>query len=77
MATPKGIKVSIWIFAGFQQMDRQGSQNLNIDTFFKPPVTSAHVVFGTERYPDNSLSLNYDNYDYTQAYGHIKKLSRL
>ena len=43
------------------------------DTFKKPFVTSAHVVIGTERYPDNSLLLNYDDDDYSQGYGQIKE----
>ena len=54
LGTQQGINVPIWIFKGFQQMDRQHSQNLNNDTFYRPPVTSAHVAIGTERYPDNS-----------------------
>ena len=33
LGTQEGINVPIWVFAGFQQMDRQDSQNLNNDTF--------------------------------------------
>ena len=54
-------------------MDRKNSQNLNNDTSYIPPVTSAHVVIGTERYPDNSLLLNYDDHDYSQAYVQINE----
>ena len=61
------------IFVGFQEMDRQDSQNLNNDTFYRPPVISAHVVIGTERYPANSFLLNYDDENYSQAYGETKE----
>ena len=73
LGTQEGINVPIWIFTGFQQMDGQNSQNLNNDTFYRPAVTSAHVVIGRERYPDNSLLLNYDDDDYSQGYGQIKE----
>ena len=46
---------------------------MNNDTFYRQPVRSAHVVIGTERYPDNSLILNYDDYDYSQEYGQTKE----
>ena len=74
--TQEGINVPIWIFVGFQQMDRKDSQNLNSDTFYRPPVTSAHVVIGTERYPHNSLLLIYDDDNYSQAYGQTKEALR-
>ena len=34
----------IWIFIGFQQQDRQNSQNLNNDTFCRLPVVSAQCI---------------------------------
>ena len=73
LGTQEGINVPILIFVGFQQMDRQDSQNLNNDTFHRPPVTSAHVVIGTEGHRDNNLLLNYDNDDCSQAYGQIRE----
>ena len=73
MGTQEGINAPICIFACFQQMDRQNSQNLNNDTFYRFPVTSAHVVIGTERYPDNSLLLDYNDDNYSQGYGQIKE----
>ena len=74
LGTHEGINFPIWIFVGFQQIERQDSQNLNNDTFYRSPVTSAHVVIGTERYPDNSLLSNYDEDDYSQGYGQIKEV---
>ena len=37
---------------GFQQRDRQDSQSLNNDSFFRLPVTSGQGNIGTEKYPD-------------------------
>ena len=49
LGTQEGMKVPIWNFVGFQQNERQDSQILIKDTFYRPPVTSAHFVLGTER----------------------------
>ena len=74
--THEGINIPIWIIVGFQQQDRQNSQNENNDTFYRPPVTSAQCIIGTEKYPDSSILLNYDNDDYNQGYGQIKEAFR-
>ena len=49
LGTQEGIKVPRWIIVGFQQIDRQDSQNLNIDTFHRHPVTGAQCIIGTEK----------------------------
>ena len=46
------MNVPIRIIVGFRQRDRKYSQNLNNDTFFKPPVTNSQGSIGTEKYPD-------------------------
>ena len=76
LGTPEGIKVPIWIIVGFQQSDRQHDQNLNNDTFYRPLVTSAQCIIGTEKYPDSAILLNYDDDDYSQGYGQIKEAFR-
>ena len=53
LGTQEGKNVPIWIIVGFQRRDRQDSQNLTNDTFFRPPVSSCQCIIGTERYPDN------------------------
>ena len=63
---------SIWFIIGFQQRDRQDSQNLNNDTFFKLPVTTAHCNNGTENYSDAGILLIFDIDDYSQSYGQIR-----
>ena len=73
LGTQEGINVPIWIFVAFQQMDRQNDQNLNNDTFYRPLVTSAQCIIGTEKYPDSGILLNYNDDDYSQGYGQIKE----
>ena len=73
LGTQEGINVPIWIFVGFQQSDRQNDQNLNNDTFYRPLVTSAQCIIGTEKYPDSSILVTYNDDDYSQAYGQIKE----
>ena len=53
LGTQEGINVPIWIIIGFQQQDRQNSQNENNDTFYRPSVISAQCIIGTEKYPDS------------------------
>ena len=71
------MNIPIWIIVSFQQRVRQDSQNFNNDTSYKPPVTSAQCIIGTEKYPDNSIILNYDDDDYIQGYGQIKEAFRV
>ena len=72
--TPEGINVPIWIYAVFQQSDRQHDQNLNNDTCYRMPVTSAQCTIGTEKYPDSAILLNYNDDNYSQGYGQIKEV---
>ena len=76
LGTQEGISIPTWIFIAFQQNDRQHDQNLNNDTFVRLPVISAQVIIGTERYPDAGIILNYDDDNYSQAYGLIKETFR-
>ena len=76
LGTQEGVNIPTWVFVGFQQNDRQHDQNLNNDTFVRLPVISAQVIIGTERYPDSAILLNYEDDDYSQAYGQIKEAFR-
>ena len=58
LGTQEGITVPIWIIVAFQQNDRRNNQNLNNDTFYRPLVTSAQCIIGTEKYPDSGILLN-------------------
>ena len=76
LGSHENMNVPIWIIIGFQQRDRQDSQNLNNDTFFRLPVVSAQCIIGTEKYPDAGILLNYDDDDYCQVYHQIKEAFR-
>ena len=73
LGSQENMKVPIWIIIGFQQQDRQDSQNLNNDTFCRLPVVSAQCIIGVEKYPDAPVLLNYDDDDYSQGYHQIKQ----
>ena len=49
LGSQENMNVPIWIIIGFQQQDRQDSQNLNNDTFCRLPVVSAQCIIGTEK----------------------------
>ena len=72
LGSDENMNVPIWIITGFQQRDRQDSQNSNNDSFCRLPVTSAQCIIGTEKYPDVGILLNYDDDDYSQGYSQIK-----
>ena len=65
--------VPLWIFVGFQEIERQVSQNLNKVSFYRPPVTSAQCPIGTKNYPDSATLLIYDDDEYSQRYSQIKE----
>ena len=46
---------------------------MNNDTFYRPLVTSAQCIIGTEKYPDGGILLNYNDDNYSQGYGQIKQ----
>ena len=73
LGAQEGVNVPIWIFVAFQQSAKQNDQNLNKDTFFGAPVTSAQCIIGTEKYPDSAILLHYEDDDYSQGYGQIKE----
>ena len=77
VGTQEGINVPIWIIVGFQQKERQDSQKLNNDRFFRPPVTSAQCLISTEKDPDSSKLLNYDDDNYSQGYAQIEEVFRV
>ena len=76
LGTQEGINDPIWTLISFRQQDRQNSQNENNDMFYRPSVTSAQCIIGTEKYPDSGILLNYDDDDYNQGYGQIKEAFR-
>ena len=73
LGAQEGINVPIWIIIGFQQSDRRHDKNLTNDTFYRPPVTSAQCIIGTEKNPDSAILINYNEDDYSQGYGLSKQ----
>ena len=73
LGSQENMNVPIWIIIGFQQQDRQDSQNLNNDTFCRLPVVSAQCSIGTEKSPDSAIILKYGDDDYSQGYHQIKE----
>ena len=73
LGSQKSMIVPIFTFSRFQQRDGQDSQNLNIDVFFKLPVTNAQCVIGMEKYSDAGIILFHDDDDFCQGYGQIKE----
>ena len=55
------MNVRIWIIKGFQEQNRQDSQNLNNDTFCRLLVVIGQCINRTEKYPDAGIILNYNN----------------
>ena len=76
LGTQEGINVTIGIIDGFQQPDRQDSQNLNNYTFYRPPVTRAQCIIAKQKNPDSAILLNNNDDYYSQGYGQIKKAFR-
>ena len=72
----ESMNVPVWIFIGFQQRNRQDSQNLSNDTFCRIPVVSAQCVIGTDKFADTELILNYDDDEYSHGYSQIKEVFR-
>ena len=66
------MNVPIWNIIGFQQLDRQDSQNLN-NAFCLLPIVGAQCNIGTEKYPDAAILLNCDDDDYSQGYHQNKE----
>ena len=73
LGTQEGVNVPLWIIVGFQQKERQDSQNLANDTLYRLPVTSAQCIIGTEKNPDSAILLIYNDDDYVQGYGLTKE----
>ena len=57
LGSQQKMKILLWIIVGFQQRDRQDTQVLNNGTFYKPPVTSAQSIIGSEKYLDSTFLL--------------------
>ena len=76
LGTQEGINIPIWTILGSQQSDRQHGQNSNKDTFYRPPVTSAQCIIGSEKYPVLAILKNYNDNGFSQVYSQIRAVFR-
>ena len=58
------------------QRGRKGSQKLNNDSFYRPPVAGAQSIIGTEKNHDSAILMKYGDDDCSQTYGQIKEAFR-
>ena len=63
----EAIKVPIWMIVRFQQRNWLKSAMENNDTFYTLLVTNAQCIIGTEKFPEGSVLLTYDNDEYSQV----------
>ena len=49
LGTKEGINTPVWVIVGFQQRDRQDSQKLNNDRFYRPPETITQCIIVKEK----------------------------
>ena len=75
LGSQESMNVRIWRNIRLQR-DRQGSQALRNQHFFNLPVTIFQCIFGTEKYPNAGIILNYDDDDYSQGFAQIKNVFR-
>ena len=76
LESQEGNNIPILSISGFEQRDRQNSQNLNNDSFCRLPVTSAHCIIRKEKIPDVGILLIYVDVDYCQEYLRFEEVSR-
>ena len=70
LGSQENMKVPTWIIVGIRQKDKADTQNLNNDTFFRLPFTSAQSIIGTIN-PETGIMLNFDDDDFSHGYGQI------
>ena len=76
LGSQQSMDVHIRFTAGFQLKDRQVSQSLINDTFYRLPVTSCQCTIGTGKYPEAGILLNIDDDDNSQGYRQIEEALR-
>ena len=80
LGSQESMNVPISNIIGFQQRDRQDSQNLNNDNFCRLPIISDHCIIGTGKYPVAGILLNFDDDDddnHTQGYSQLTETFRV
>ena len=73
LGSHENMNVPMWIIIGFQQRDRQDSENLKNDTFCRLPVVSSQCIIVTEKLPDAGTLLTYDDDNDSKGYALFKE----
>ena len=90
LSCQENMNVPLWFNIGFQQRDRQDSQQLKFCSFAgyqllvlnaylfvrRLPVTSPQCIFRTKNYLDSAIRFYYDDDDFSQGCGQIKEAFR-
>ena len=69
----KSFNVPIYQIVGFERRNGLDSQELKIETFDRPPGTSAQSIIGTKNYPDVGILLSFADNEYSQGKAQIKE----
>ena len=72
LSSEESMIAPIWITIGFQQCDRQDSQISDNCSFCRLNVVSAQFIIGTEKNPDASISIIYNDDVYSQGYAQFR-----
>ena len=59
------------VYCWFPTKRQARFKKFNSDTFFRPSVTSAQCIFGTEKHPDSAILLIFNDDDYSQGYSQV------
>ena len=76
LGTQEGINIFYMDYCRFSTKRETDLEILNNDSCYRPPVTPAQCIIATESYPHAGKLLNYDDDNYSQDYGQIKKAFR-
>ena len=76
LRSQESMNVPLWKIIGFQERDRQDSQNLNNDNFCWLLGTSAQCILSTEKEPDSGVILIYDDDEYSRGFAQTKEAFR-
>ena len=76
LGSQESMNVLTWNITRFPQRALPDSLYLNNDTFCRLPIVNAQCIFGTEKYPDAGIFLNYVVDHYCQGYAQIKEAFR-
>ena len=76
LGSQEGMNVPICVIIGFQQRNRQDSQDLNNDFFCILTGTIGQCMIRTKKYSDAGILINYDYDDFSEGDSQIGEAFR-